>query len=91
MQDREGTLEHQGMEIYFSSDARNSPVVEKITIAKTTTQLKLKVKAYGTGSGTVSWSYDGVDPCPNSVEGCESCEDYGKKIYYFRNQKYSMI
>lgn len=84
-QNVQGTITHEGMDIYFSGDSRVPPVEETIVITKTSTPLRLFVKAFGTGSGSVTWTYDAVDPCPQTLAGCQPCETYGKKslVLYF--------
>eukprot|EP00494_Astrolonche_serrata_P006835 UN06860 len=64
---------YEGMTMTFSGDDRVQPVSETITIDKTDRTLALYVKAYGTGVGTVAYSWDAISPCPDSFEGCEPC------------------
>ena len=64
------------MTIYFSGDDASSPVSELIGIDKTDRSLVLQVKAYATGGGNVTYSWDGVDPCPQITPGCELCDSW---------------
>ena len=63
----------------FSGDDRVSPVYESIQIDWVKEILVLKVKAYGTGLGTVTYSWTKIDPCDLSDIydlQCHSCSEY---------------
>ena len=64
------------MTIYFSGDDVSSPVTESIRIEWVKEELDLKVRAYGTGSGSVDFSWSGIEPCTENFGGCEPCETY---------------
>jgi len=72
----ESTFKYNGMWITFSGDDRSAPVVETISIPRTTDALKLLVKAYATGAGEVTYSWSSIDPCPADLSGCLPCDDY---------------
>ena len=66
----------EDMSIYFSGDDVTSPVTEFIEIPWVKEELDLKVRAYGTGSGVVDFSWSGIEPCSENFGGCEACETY---------------
>jgi len=74
----EGTFQYGGMDIYFSGDYREAPVTESIYIPSVTEPLGLYVRSYQSGTGVVAYSWDSVDPCPESlIIGCNPCEEWG--------------
>ena len=38
--------------------------------------MTLFVRAYDTASATVNYEWDGIDPCPEQIAGCEPCETF---------------
>ena len=64
------------LSFFFSGDDRETPVTETISIDKTDRDLVLFVRAFNTGVGHVSFSWDGIDPCPQDLAGCSPCETY---------------
>lgn len=64
------------MTIYFSGDDRgagDSVVSEEIRVDTVTSPLSLFVKAYRTGAGVVSYSWDSPDNCNFDNYGCQDC------------------
>lgn len=64
--------------IYFSGDDDTDPVQEQITIDRTLNAFSVWLHSYGSGSGKVTFEWDGVEPCPDNW-GCTKCTDWNCK------------
>jgi hypothetical protein len=73
----DGLFTYEGMSMEYTGDERTGPVTEVLTIDRTTKELILRVKSYGNGEGTVTYSWSGMDPCPSERVGCNECSTYG--------------
>jgi hypothetical protein len=70
-----------GMNVFFSGDDTSNPVTETITVDYVSRPLILYVRGYATGSASVTYHWDGVDPCTADISAashrhCECPPDH---------------
>ena len=66
--------DYLGMTIVYSGDDSDAVVSESISIVSTTAYLVLQLTCHKANSvGTVSYSWDGVEPCGAAQPVCRDC------------------
>jgi len=73
-----GTKDYDRMTLWFSGDDVSTPVKESIKVTGTTSKtIYLDVIAYATTTGTVTYSWDGIENCdPALPPSCIACPEY---------------